>query len=719
MSPDAVRRIFDCWFRGRALGDAALALFGVVVLSALPVGGPGRAEVVRMEVLSRTPFADGGTIGATGPYEKIVGRLHYAVDPDNAANRRIVDLGLAPLDRRGRVTFSGDFVLLKPVDPSRGNHRLLYEVNNRGNLLMLHFFNEAAWSNAPRSPAHAGSGFLMKEGYTLLWSAWNWDVLPGNDRLQIDLPVATDGRHPITGRVAAEIAVDRPSAVRPVAWGQSLGYPPADPDEPTARLTVRARPQAARRTIPRDRWRFVRSTDGGVATDPVRIALDGGFRPGLIYELVYRARDPRVVGLGLAAVRDSLSFFRFAEADSVGNPNPLLVDRGGGKAPDPQLAIIFGISQAGRFIQHMLMEALHLDERGRPVFDAALIHVAGGGKGSFNHRFAQTTRHPSHYEDHLYPADVFPFATTLQRDPVTGAVGSVLDRARGAGAIPHLFYVSTSTEYWTRSASLLHTDVEGLRDLPLDARARLYFIAGAQHGNTARPNRGMFLSCGNPLDHRPVGRALLIALDRWATAGKPPPPSVYPRIADGTLGSVEAYRRAFPAIPSLRLPPGNLRPPRLDLGPRFAARGLADRQPAGRGPAFVTLVPMPDADGLDRGGIRLPAAAVPLGSHLGWNLRRVEFGGPDRLGRWEGSFLPFPLTEADRRAAGDPRRSIAARYRSRERFLALRKAAAEILVRRGFLLAGDIPTLVARAGRAFDAVTRRGGDDSCRYLAEW
>ena len=680
-----------------------LALLALLAALLPGLTRPLEARVERVEILERGPLAGGMAFGEAGAYERIRGRLHYAVDPDDPANARIVDLGLAPRDARGLVTFAGDFLLLRPKDLARGNHRLLYEVDNRGNLGMLAFFDDAPWSNDPERAADLGDGFLLRQGYSLLWSAWNWDVLPGDGRLQIELPVATEAGAPIEGPVAAEFVLMRPAASAAFMWGDSRGYPPADLAEPGARLTVRDAPTGARTVIARDRWRF---------EGPTRIAYEPGFVPGRIYELVYTARDPRVVGLGLAAIRDSISFFRFDAEDGAGTASPLA----SGGAPDAQAALAFGISQSARVLQHMLLEGLHVDEAGRMVFDGALIHVAGGGKGSFNHRFAQTTRHPSELEDQGYPVDFFPFTTTPETDPVTGAAGDVLARARAKAAVPKLFYTSTSTEYWTRSASLLHTDVEGERDLPLAPDARLYMFDGAQHGNWRLPTRGPYRNCGNPLDHRPPMRALLLALDAWATRGQAPPASVYPKLADGTLGSVADYRSAFPAIPGLQLPGRNLQPPRLDLGPRFATRGIADQEPPGFGPPFVTRVPLPDADGNDRGGIRLPAIAVPLGTYTGWNLRRPEVGAPDDLARWSGSFIPFARTEAERRAAGDPRPALDSRYRSRAGYETQVKAAAEALVRKGFLLEADVAPITAGAGALYDRLLQHRPDDpSCAY----
>ena len=675
-------------------------LLGALLWAALgPVTAEARVE--RIEITSAEPFAGGFEFGAVGAYEKIKGRLYFAVDPGAPANRRIVDLGAAPVDDRGMVTFSADFILLRPADPARGNGRLLYEVNNRGNLGALASLNSARWSNDPSDLAHAGNGFLMALGYSVLWSAWNWDVTEGDGRLQIGLPIATAGGETITGPVAAEITVNEVTAAMPFAWGSSRGYEPASPDHTLAELSVRLNPGDDRVPIADDRWRY---------SGPTEVTLDGGFQPGLLYELVYEAKDPRVVGLGLAAIRDAISFFRFNEADDGGRRNPLVA-----QGALPETAIAFGISQSGRVLQHMLLEALHVDEAGRMVFDAALIHVAGGGKGSFNHRFAQTTRMQSRREDQGAVADFFPFATVPVLDPASGRVAGVLDRARAAGAVPNVFYTVTSTEYWTRSASLLHTDAAGAADVGLDAQVRLYFIVGAQHNNGFGLDLGAFQNCRNPIDHRPVLRALLVAIDRWTTGGPAPPPSQYPSLGDGTLGSVRLYRAAFPAIDGLRLPEGNLQPRRLDLGPRFEAEGIADLQPAVLGEPFPTLVPLVDADGNDRGGIRLPAVAVPLGTFTGWNLRNAEAGAPNGLARWAGSILRFAASERDREAAADPRRSLAARYADREDFVARTQAAADTLVDQRLLLAPDVPGLVERAGRAYDAVAGQA-QPGCGYL---
>ncbi|HSW44474.1 MAG TPA: alpha/beta hydrolase domain-containing protein, partial [Phycisphaerae bacterium] len=491
---------------------------------------PARAEVVQIDVADRRPFAEGRTFGEVGSYERIQGGLWIEVDPDHQANQQVVDLKLAPRTPAGKVRFRTDFFLLKPTDALRGNGCLLYDVNNRGNKLAIHAFNNAR-NNDPLSPADAGNGFLMARGYCVLWTGWNGDVLPGDGRMQIDLPIARGPDGPVTGRVYSEICVDKPSHSEPLCWGNTRVYPSVSFDNTSAVLTMRPNRAAQPTEVSRDRWSYARLEDGKVIPDPTFMYLKDGFRPGWLYDLAYEARDPRVSGLGTVAVRDAVSFFKYAARDSESPVNPLAgaVDR----------ACVFGISQSGRFIHHLLFEDFNGDERGRTVFDTAFAHVPGSGKAIFNARFTQITRHGSPHEEHLYPSDVFPFTTVSQTDPVTGRKGDWLERSRRSGHLPKLFITETSTEYWARGGSLLHTDVEGCRDVPLDPNVRLYHIAGGQHLFTTPPNRGICRYDPNTLNYQPLLRALLVALDGWVKAGAEPPASRYPRIADHTLVDVE------------------------------------------------------------------------------------------------------------------------------------------------------------------------------------
>jgi hypothetical protein len=670
-------------------------------LAAACFSSPAGARVERIEILSRQAFAAGTEFGRAGVYEKLRGRAFFALDPDAAANGAVADLKLAPRNDRGLVEFSAEFLVLRPADVTRRNGTLLYEVNNRGNIAIFRQLNEAPSSNDPSTAVDAGNGFLLRHGFTLVWSAWASDVAttPGDKRLVLRPPIATKDGTPITGKVAYELIVDAPRATARFTGMLGTAYPLAREGALDAMLSERDRPDGERRPLPRAAWSFVASGGGAAATE---ITLDGGFKPGRIYELTYTARDPMVVAAGMAGIRDLISYLR--------NNAPVGV-------PAPQASIIFGISQSGRLIQTMLLRGLHVDEDGRPVFDGAFIHVAGGGKGGFDYRFAMPTRHFSMLEDHIYPTDFFPFATTAARDPVTGAEGSILDRARTLGAIPKLFYVNNSSEYWNRAASLIATDPAGLRDLEPVPQARIYLIAGAQHyvGNLRDP--GIFANCVNTLNHYRVMRALMLAFDRWVRDGVEPPPSTYPRIADGTLVTIAAHALAFPRIPDFRLPESNLRPPRLDLGSRFETERIVDEVPPIMGKPFETLVPKPDADGLDQGGIALPEVLVPLGTRTGFNTRNDAAGFPWATGRWDGSFVPFPRTERERQASGDPRVSLETRYANRAAYEAKVRSAAADLVGRGFLLREDIDVLVAEAGALYDRINAHDpADHSCNYL---
>jgi hypothetical protein len=659
------------------------------------------SAVERVEITERQRVADGAPFGAAGSYEKIRGRAWFAADPGAAANAIITDLALAPRDDRGLVTFSAEFLMLRPADAARRNGTLLYEVNNRGNIAMLAQLDEALGGNDPTEAADFGNAFLLRQGFTMVWSAWTWDVAadPKDRRLILKPPVATRDGQPITGKVAYEIVVNALADTAAFTGIQGLPYPFAREDAPDAALTMRERSDDERQRISRSLWSFIPVPDGGV---PQQIRLNGGFRPGYLYELTYTARDPVVVGLGMIGIRDLLSYLQ-------GHPLE--------GAPPPARTLIFGISQSGRLIQTMLLRGLHLDEAGKPVFGGAFVHVAGAGKGGFDYRFAMPTRHSSMLEDHGYPTDYFPFTTTTEHDPATGVAGSVLDEARRLGTVPKLFYVNDSSEYWNRSASLIHTDPEGEHDAPIASEARVYLIAGAQHYVGGQHRRGIFTNCVNPLNHYRVMRALLLALDRWVRDGTEPPPSTYPRIADGTLVTVSAYKGAFPKIAGVALPETNLRPPRLDLGPRFSTEGIADIVPPRVGLPFETLVPKPNDDGLDQGGIELPEMLVPLGTRTGFNTRTEVAGFPGATARWDGSFIPFSRTEAERRAAGDPRPSIEARYSDRRDYEHKVSAAAQRAVVAGFLRAEDVDPLVTEATALYSRVMAHDPSDrSCDYL---
>jgi hypothetical protein len=677
--------------------------FVIATTAFLLMAPAARAAVDHIEITERTPLAGGANFGTAGAYEKIRGKAWIALDPNVNANAKIVDLKLAPRDAKGRVLFVTDFLMLRPADSKKRNGSLLYDVNNRGNIAILgQVQGKIPPKNDPTTLADMGNGFLLKHGFTLLWSAWTWDVEPatdGNRSFRLSPPVATEHGEPITGKVAYEFLVDTPAASARYTGQLARTYSWAVPDDPAAELTMRERPQGPRRTIPRSQWHLEPPVTLGEA--PSAISLDGGFKTGELYELTYTAKDPYVVGTGLAGIRDLLSYFKttsFADA------------------PQFDRSLIFGISQSARVIVTMLDLGMNRDEQGRPAFDGAYAQVPGAGKGSFDHRFAMPTRHFSPLVEQEYPSDYFPFTTAPTTDPTTGRTASILDTAKTLGPLPKLFLANTSAEYWNRSASLLTTTPEGTTDAPVDPSARVYLLTGSQHYVGRSRARAPFTNCVNTTNHYPVERALILALDRWVRGEAMPPISTYPTIAGGGLIETDRYKTLFPKI-GMTLPESQLRPPRLDLGSRFMTQGIVDNVPPKFGSPFGTRVPHPDADGNDTGGVPQAELAAPLGTHTGWNMRAPETGFGWSQTRFDGSFIPFARTEAERKAAKDPRPSIEMRYPTKEAFLARVHAAARREAAAGFLLADEIDQEVTDQSSLYDRIMARDpADQSCGYL---
>jgi hypothetical protein len=656
------------------------------------------AAVDHIEVLDRKPYENGQAFPGVGAYEVIRGRAWFTLDPRDKVNLRIVDLKLAPRRRSNLVEFSSDFVLVRPVHAD--DSTLLYDVVNRGGGVtsMLNYVVDPA-----KSPPFVDTGFLQRNGFSVLTSAWQWDVAPeeGNEgALVFKPPVATDKGRRITGKVANEFVVDKPSDVASFVGIEGRAYPAAVVDDRSATLTTRARPDDPRVAIERSQWSFVPAA-GDQPASSIRMAA--GFKPGFIYELTYVARDPYVVGTGLAGIRDLLSWFRAHPFEG---------------APAPKHILLYGASQTGRLIQQILYDGFDVEERGRLVFDGALALVGGSGRGSFNHRFAFPTRAASLIVDKDYPTDMFPFTTAVERDDSSAQSGSLLARARDSkGRTPKLFFINKSTEFWGRSASLLQTAPDGRRDISVDSNTRLYLLAGIQHLLTAAPTRGSATYCSSPIDDLPTLRALLLDLNRWVRDDTLPPANAYPTVANGTLVSVARYGELFPRGTELTPPKVAFAPRRLDFGPHFASAGIIDHLPPNAGAPYAVLVPAPDADGTDAAGIHPVEVRVPLGTYTGWNPREASTGFGWALDRFEGSFQPFARTEAERTASGDPRSSLESRYRSRADFIEKTRAAAHQAVMDRLLLAEDEARVIDAQGALYDRILAHAPDDkSCSYM---
>jgi len=643
---------------------------------------------VRVE--SRADVLNGESFGAAGPYEKLTGVIDVAVDPRNPANARIVDLELAPRDADGFVEASANFMVLRPKDLSRGRGVVLVEVSNRGGKAALGLFNRGGFAVDPAAPADFGDGLLLRQGLTLVWVGWEFDVPPADGALRLHVPIATDRGRPLEGLCRSDWTVDRTVTTLSLGHHHLLAYPASDPSAGDAVLTVRDGRLTPRAVVPRERWRFAREVDGRVVPDREHIYMAAGFEAGKIYELVYRAVNPPVVGLGLAVVRDVVSYAKYD-----------------GRSLFPaRLGIAFGVSQSGRFLRHFVYQGFNTDERGRKAFDGMLIHAAGAGRGSFNHRFAQPSRDAHRYSAFFYPTDLFPFTSRVEDDPVTGLSDGLAAHER-PDHLPKIFYSNSGYEYWGRAASLVSTTPDGRRDVEPMPNERLYHLAGGQHfvgafppaPGTRLPTARAFR--GDPLDYLPTLRALLVRLIEWVADGAEPPPSAYPRIDAGTLTPVSQLK--FPAIPGVGVPRVAHEAYRVDYGP-YWSRGIVTLEPPKLGPAFPMLVPQVDQAGNELGGLRAVELLVPVATYAPWSLRWGYPAATDELVDFLGTYIPFPASDAAGRAAGDPRPSLEALYGGKERYLAEARRAAAALVGRGFLLDGDVARVLVRAEREWEWV---------------
>ena len=654
-----------------------LSRLSSAILFVFVTWSPCAAEVVRIEVRTRADVADGKAFGAAGPYEKLAGRIYFEIDPSLSPNKIITDIDKAPKNARGRVEFSSDFFLLKPKQIDRGNGTLLYEVSNRGGKGMLAFFNRATGSLDPTTEAQMGDGFLMTQGFTLLWVGWQFDPPNREGLVRVFAPIATDNGKPIVGIVRSEVIVAKVAFDASLADRDHIAYTVANPDDPANTLSVRDSIEGPRRFVPKSEWKL----DGG------RVYLSGGFQPSKIYEVVYRAKDPPVVGVGAAAVRDAVSHLKYGS--STGS-DALAIPVG-----SIQRAIAFGVSQSGRFLRTYLYYGFNEDEQHRKVFDGVMAHVAGGGRGSFNLRFSQPSRDGHPFLNKFYPTDIFPFTDTPQTDPQTGDKDGLLLRVKPEFT-PRIFYTNSSYEYWGRAASLIHTAIDGQTDAPLRDSTRIYVFAGGQHGPAAfPPRRSIGQQLNNPNDYRWSMRALLVAMNRWLEDGVAPPPSRYPRIDDKTLVQLDALK--FPSLAGVGKPAEPHKAYRVFYGLDFASKGIISVDPPETNSAFPILVPQVDADGNELGGVKMPEVSVPLATFTGWNLFNAESGPASVLSSMQGSYIAFPRTRADRERTKDPRMSIEERYQSREGYIARVTAAARELVQQRYLLEHDVTNIVKRA----------------------
>jgi len=656
-------------------------------------------SVTRFEVTLRRPLAGGtpfsGAAGAVGPYEELKGRLHLSMDPLHPANRRITDAELAPRNGQGKVEWSAEVSILLPVDRTRCSGRILLDVVNRGNTVAVPNFNRATRpaftaESDPNPPIDVGDGFLMKRGWVVISCGWQGDVprIPGLLRMLTPEARDAEGR-PLRGHVYSELQSMGPVGHFQLSDRGHLPYPAADLEEREALLTVSDQPDGPATVIRRERWRFARVEAGRVVPDASHIHLDGGFEKGRLYRITYTAVGAPVVGLGMAALRDSVCWLKHGSA-ALGNPAPGLL----------RWAYAYGRSQTGRLLRTFVYEDLNQDDEGREALDGIIANVAGGMRGEFNQRFGQNSKDRNHMMAHL-----FPFTAEPAIDPETGVKDALHARLDARGSRLRVFYTNSSAEYHRGDASLIHTDPDGRQDAQPSPSVRVYHFAGTEHGLGLWPPTDTQLAPADPtgpvehsqnlrgvVDYSPLLRACLVHLDRWVVEGVEPPPSRHPRLGDGTGVPPEHLAPVLARIPGAYYPRHHAKPRRLDWA----------TMPPRPGPAFGSLVSAVDRDGNEIGGIVLPELAVPLATHTGWNLRHPDIGGALQRLVFAGATIPFARTRAERAASGDPRPCVEERYASCADYLERVRAAARSLAREGYLLDEDIELSVAAAARFWD-----------------
>jgi hypothetical protein len=660
-------------------------LAAAIGCAALAVPAIASARITRIEIASiESPAFGGAAFGDVGPYEKLVGRAFGEIDPRAFENRDITDLALAPRNARGMVEYDTGIIVLRPIDATKGNRRLFYEVTNRGVILSLRALNDSPNASTTNpTAADAGNGFLMRQGYTLLYTGWDLSAV---GPFASHYPIATqrDGS-PIVGPSIEELIFDNAPAAQPMT--AALTYPAASLDTAQATLTVRTHYTDEQTAIPSTGWRFNDARTIQLLPEGTR------FDPGRLYELAYAARDPVVSGLALAAVRDIPSFLHHATVDDTGAANPL--------AGRVDVVIAHGISQPARLIHDAIHLGFNRDERGRQVFDGILSYIAGPSSGFFNYRFAQPFRTHREHIGRWSPERIFPFANQLLFDPVTERFGGRLVRCTLSGTCPKILEANSSNEYWVKGGSLFHTDTLG-HDLLFDPPGvRSYLFSSLPHSPAV--GAGICEQSRNPLSPGPGLRALLIDLDDWISHRREPPASRLPRRFDRTLvPSLPQSGVGFPSIPGVRYTGQMSTGDRFDFGRRFddgildfTTRGGVIVSPVIASP-YPVFVPATDGDGNDAAGVRFPDVAVPLATYTGYGFRAAGFAGPDLCDAF-GQAIPFARTAAERAATGDPRPSIEERYPTHAGYVDRVRAAAESLAQSRFLLAEDVDRFVQAA----------------------
>ncbi len=651
----------------------------------LACGASMDARVIKIVVEKReSPAYNGQVFGKAGQYELLTGHFTGELNPNDPHNKIINDIQLAVRNARGMVEYIGTFAIAKPVDMSKASSVLVYSVANRGN----------------------GAPVPGAEGHVSVVSGWQGDVLPRANAQTIAVPIAknADGSA-VTGPVTA-LFIDAPKGANtlPLARAVSaIAYQlPATLDTRSATLTKRASTDGQRTPVSSTDWAFADCSNFAFpgTPDPAKICVKDGFDPAMLYELVYTAKDPLVLGIGYAATRDFNSFLRYEEKDAEGNPNPV--------AKQIKYAISEGNSQSGNFLRSYIHLGFNQDENNRIVWDGSNPHIAGR-QLAMNYRFAVAGGIANLFEpgsDGVLWWSDYPDAARHH------TTAGMLDRCKASNTCPKIMETFGGLEFWDlrMSPNLVGTDAKN--DIPLPPNVRRYFFPATTHGGgrggfsvAAPPAPNGCVLPANPNPETETLRALRAVLVDWVTKGVEPPASSYPKLhpasaAEGQLVSATKTAMGFPSIPGAPSPDGVVNAVLdYDWGPDFNYNdlsGVITKAPPTIRKALPTLVPKTDSDGNDLGGVPSVLRQVPLGTYVGWNVTAAGFN-QGKICGLNGGYIPFARTKAERLAANDPRPSLEERYGTHDKYVALVKAAAGKAVADRFLFQEDADKLVAQA----------------------
>jgi len=683
-------------------------IFQVFLAASLLFCQAAEAKLTRLEISKREVVADGQAFGTAGAYEKLTGRAWFEVDPKLERNAAVFDLDRAPLNKAGRVEFSADMVILKPVDLSKGSNTLFFEVNNRGRKISFGRMQDTAADanmNDPMSARDFGNGFLMKRGYVLAWVGWGADIAPGDNRLTVDFPIAQENGQPLSERIITEFSDRNFNGGKPTSLPLSGGtafksYPAIATDKKQAEAELyllrsdSSTPSGP--DIPRgepvadDQWAFADCPDGWPGKPSVNhLCVKDGFRNDRNYHLLYRATNSPVMGLGYVSSRDFVSFLRNEEKDDSGTPNPVFGLR---------TTLCQGISSSGMYLRDFLYQGFNVDEKERQVCQGMHIHVAGVQKLYLNYRFAQPNPFTQQHRERYVPDTNFPRQYAVRINPFTKNPDGILKRPM---TDPKIIHTDTSNEYWQFRAALTGASEGGSMDFNESAKVRRYLLSSLQHGGFKpdAPNHGIAdRQCEqltNTTHPGPMLRALVVALDEWVVRNTAPPEPRVPKIADATL--VAPTDLKFPRIPDVTYQGLHNGSGDRDFGPRVRNNsGVIDLLVPVTRATHKVLVPQVDAIGNDIAGIRHPLVEAPVATLLGWNTRTEEFGGPD-LCDLLGSTIPLPKTNAGAQAAGDPRPSLEELYGSHEGYVQKIAEAAKKLESQRLMLPEDVEMVIREA----------------------